>query len=168
MTLRTRSLGSIFGAPSLLAVACFSIWLIVSTANACETGVAEIRGEWGSARFRVEVADSEDERRRGLMFRERLPTQSGMLFLYERPGPASFWMKNTLIPLDIIFLGESGAVKFIHSNARPGSLAPITGGDGILAVLEINGGMADQLGLGIGSQLRHPKMPQSKAIWPCD
>ena len=119
-------------------------------------------------RFRVEVAETPEQRSRGLMYRESLSSNSGMIFLFETPAPVSFWMKNTYIPLDIIFVNESGEVQHIHENSKPGSLTSIRGGDDILAVLEIKGGTSKKLGLDLGSELRHPGLPQSKASWACD
>ena len=163
-----RPRGSFFGATSLVFAACALIRSVAMAEGSCTPDIAEIRGDWGAARFRVEVADTPEQRSRGLMFRESLPSQSGMLFLFEQPAPVSFWMKNTYIPLDIIFISESGEVQHIHAYAKPGSLAPIRGGEDVLAVLEINGGMAARMGLKIGSEVRHPGLPQSKAFWPCD
>lgn len=100
------------------------------------------------------------------MFRESLGRYAGMLFIYERPIAAAFWMKNTLIPLDMIFVGPKGIVQKVHANAVPGSLETIPGGDNILAVLEINGGLAARLGIRTGAQMRHPAFGPD-AAWPC-
>lgn len=134
----------------------------------CEPGAAELRGEWGSVRFRVDLADDPEERAQGLMHVEEMPAMDGMLFVYERPQTASFWMRNTLIPLDMIFLDETGTVTRIHENAVPLDETPIPGGDDVLAVLEVNGGMAGRLGIAPGTELRHPAMPQDAAAWPCE
>ena len=143
--------------------------LVTAAAQAagCAPGIVELRGDWGEARFSVEIADEPEERARGLMFRESLPAGSGMLFLFERPHEASFWMKNTLIPLDIIFIGERGRVLRVHSNARPRDETPIPGGAGVKAVLEINGGLAGAIGIAAGSELRHPAFG-ADAAWPCE
>ena len=90
-----------------------------------------------------------------------------MLFVYERPQVVSFWMRNTLIPLDMIFMDETGRVARIHENAVPLDETGIEGGDGIQFVLEINGGLAGQLGIVEGSQLRHPSIGNN-AAWACD
>ncbi|SDN31817.1 hypothetical protein SAMN05216196_101128 [Lutimaribacter pacificus] len=134
---------------------------------ACAPGQVFLRGDWGQARFSVDLALSAEERARGLMFVEKMPASRGMLFVYPRPGPASFWMKNTLIPLDMIFLDTTGTVRHVHHRAKPGDLTPIDGGDGILAVLEINGGLAKSLGIVPGSQMRHPAFAGGPAAWPC-
>jgi uncharacterized protein len=151
----------------LAAAASLVLALAGPAAAACSPGTVELRGPGGQARFTVEVADSPEERARGLMFREGMPASSGMLFLYPAPQPASFWMKNTLIPLDMIFADRTGTVTHVHSMAVPGDLTPIDGGPGVLAVLEINGGLADRLGIAPGAQLRHPALDQATAAWPC-
>ena len=133
----------------------------------CEPGRVDLRGDWGTARFSVEVADDPQERSVGLMRRESLPRSAGMLFVYERPQRAVFWMKDTLIPLDMIFMDEAGTVTHIHENARPLDLTGIDGGDSVRFVLEINGGLARRLGIAEGSQLRHPAIGDA-AAWPCE
>ncbi|MEL7345138.1 MAG: DUF192 domain-containing protein [Pseudomonadota bacterium] len=127
----------------------------------------EIRGDFGQAAFAVEVADDPSERSQGLMFRESLPSSSGMLFVYDRPQRAVFWMRNTLIPLDMIFADEDGTVTHIHENAIPLDETGIDGGLGIKFVLEINGGFAARLGLNVGDELRHPAIDGESAAWPC-
>ena len=133
----------------------------------CNEGRADLRGEWGSARFNVEVADDPNERSVGLMHRENMPLSAGMLFVYEQPQRVSFWMRNTLIPLDMIFMDETGRVMRIHENAVPLDETSIEGGDNIQYVLEINGGLASRLGISEGSELRHPAIGNNSA-WPCE
>ncbi|PLL13686.1 hypothetical protein C0V75_06235 [Tabrizicola sp. TH137] len=120
------------------------------------------------ARFTVDVADDGAERAQGLMFRESMPASAGMLFVYEAPQRASFWMKNTLIPLDMIFADETGRVTRVHENAVPHDTTPIDGGDAVRFVLEINGGLAARMGIAAGAELRHPAIPQETAAWPCE
>jgi uncharacterized membrane protein (UPF0127 family) len=134
---------------------------------ACSTGRVDLRWPGGSESFAVEVADDAPERSRGLMFRESLDPAAGMLFVYDAPRRASFWMKNTLIPLDMIFADATGRVTRVHSNAIPGDTTPIDGGDGVAFVLEINGGLAARLGIVPGAELRHPAVGAA-AVWPCD
>jgi len=122
----------------------------------------------GVARFAVEVADDGPERAQGLMFRERMAKSAGMLFVYQRPQRASFWMKNTLIPLDMIFVDLQGRVLAVHANAVPGDTTSIDGGTGVKLVLEINGGLAARMGIGPGAELRHPAIAQADAAWPCE
>ncbi len=136
-------------------------------AAACSDGVAEFRWPGGGARFAVEIADDAEERARGLMYRESLASGAGMLFIYEHPQQVSFWMRNTLIPLDMIFIGADGRVAAVHAMAEPGDLTAIPGPADTLMVLEINGGLAARLGLKGGAELRHPALDQSRALWPC-
>jgi hypothetical protein len=135
----------------------------------CTESKVELRGDWGTARFSVELADDDAERALGLMNRPAMPASSGMLFLYPEPQRVGFWMENTLIPLDMLFIGPDGVVQKIHENAIPRDRTTIFGGsNNILAVLEINGGMARSLGITEGSQLRYPLLDQEIAAWPCE
>jgi uncharacterized protein len=135
---------------------------------ACAPDQVEIRLlSGGQVRFSVEVADDPAERAKGLMFREAMASSAGMLFLYERPQHAVFWMKNTLIPLDMIFADSTGLVKHVHANAIPHDETGIDGGKDILAILEINGGLAKRLGITAGSVMRHPSLDQNQTIWSC-
>ena len=105
--------------------------------------------------FQVEIAATAGQRARGLMFRKSLPPQHGMLFVYQPPRPVSMWMKNTYIPLDILFFSADGKVIKISRNATPHSLRHIRSGGITRAVLELNAGQADELGLSIGDQAYH-------------
>jgi uncharacterized membrane protein (UPF0127 family) len=120
------------------------------------------------AEFTVEVADTDEARAKGLMFRQSLPKFSGMLFVYDFPQSISFWMQNTLIPLDMIFLDQTGTVTNVHSDAVPLDKTVIFGGDSIFAVLEINGGLAKKLRISTGSVLQHPAFDQKTAAWACN
>lgn len=133
----------------------------------CPADAISLRGPGGTARFSVEVADDPAERAQGLMNRPSLPASAGMLFLYPEPQRASFWMRNTLIPLDMIFMDEAGRVTRVHENAVPLDETPIDGGPGVAAVLEINGGLARRLGIVPGTEARHPGLDQAAAVWPC-
>lgn len=138
-----------------------------AAAAACTPGTVELRGDWGMTRFTVEIADDPQERALGLMHRTEMAKRHSMLFLYERPGRVQFWMRNTLIPLDMIFMGEDGVVRRVHHMAQPLDETTIDGGPGVLAVLEINGGLARDLGIAEGTVLRHPQLDQTVAAWPC-
>ncbi len=136
-------------------------------ADQCSTTSVDLRGTWGQAHFSVEIADDAAEQAKGLMFRDSMSASAGMLFIYDTPRHSSFWMKNTLIPLDMIFVDKTGRVTRIAENARPLDETPIDGGADVLMILEINGGMAKSLGISVGSQLRHPRFDSSIALWPC-
>lgn len=132
----------------------------------CAEDKVSILGGFGQATFTVDVADDAEERARGLMFVEDMPTLTGMLFVYERPQSVSFWMKNTLIPLDMLFASPTGEILRIHANAVPGDLTPIPGGDGVQMVLEINGGLSARLGIEPGDVMQHPSFG-ADAILTC-
>lgn len=110
----------------------------------------------GEVSFQVELALTPDEQSLGLMNRRVLPEDAGMLFIYPRTGILGFWMKNTLIPLDIIFIGADDRIVYIHENAQPLSLKIISPGRPSYAVLEINGGLSRRKGIKAGDRVRHP------------
>ena len=141
---------------------------------ACDPATAQIVTPEGKViNLAVEIADDFDERAHGLMGRKSLAPMSGMLFVYEKPRPASFWMKNTLIALDMLFFDAAGVLRSVHSQARPLDLTPIAGAEPgdphpeRLLVLEIAGGEAARLGIGPGARLAHPAVPQDGAALPC-
>ena len=135
--------------------------------ESCADNRLDIRGPFGTARFSVEIADDAQERAQGLMNRESLPRFGGMLFVYPEAGPVAFWMRNTLIPLDMLFFDEAGRLARVHENAKPLDETPIIGGDAIRYVLEINGGMTKTLGIDEGAELQSPAIDQATAAWPC-
>ena len=114
-----------------------------------ETGGRELK-------FEVDLATNDAERSHGLMFRKSLGPYEGMLFDFHQEQPVAFWMKNTLIPLDMIFIGSDGTIRHIHSNAVPLSTDSIPSKFPVRGVLEINGGSARLLGLKPGDKVRHP------------
>ena len=107
-------------------------------------------------KFDVELALNDAERSRGLMSREKLGPYEGMLFDFYQDAPVSFWMKNTLIPLDMLFIASDGTIRHIHPNATPLSTESIPSQFPVRAVLEINGGSARLLGIKPGDKVRHP------------
>lgn len=135
---------------------------------ACAPDRLDLRWDGGKESFAVKVADDGAERAQGLMFVEAMPLSEGMLFVYEAPRRVSFWMKNTLIPLDMVFADASGTVTRVHAGAVPGDLTPIDGGEGVQFVLEINAGLAGKLGIGPGTVMRHPAIPAETAAWSCE
>lgn len=127
----------------------------------------------GPLPIQVEIADTDAKRAQGLMFRKELAPQSGMLFIYDPPQRMSFWMRNTLIPLDLIFIDEAGVVRHIHADARPLDETSIPGaglGDPDplrKMVVEIAGGEAQRLGIRPGMAMAHPSIEQLRAAAPC-
>ena len=103
--------------------------------------------------FSVEVARTEPEQAKGLMFRPSLAADAGMIFPFRPPRPGSFWMKDTMIPLDIIFIRPDGTIARIAENATPYSLDPIVEAEPVAGVLEIAGGRAAELGIAEGDHV---------------
>lgn len=104
--------------------------------------------------FIAEVASTSEQQSQGLMFRKSLKDNAGMVFPFSEPKPASFWMKNTVIPLDIIFIRADGTIESIAANTTPYSLTPVSSGEPIQAVLELRGGLTQQLGIKPGDTVR--------------
>ena len=109
--------------------------------------------------FTVEVARTSAEQARGLMFRESLAPDAGMIFPFESPRPASFWMKNTLIPLDMLFIRSDGSIARIAVNTVPHSLDPVGVNEPVAAVLELAGGRSAELGISEGDRVTWPGGP---------
>ncbi|HEY2874288.1 MAG TPA: DUF192 domain-containing protein [Reyranella sp.] len=107
-------------------------------------------------KFDVDLATNDAERAHGLMFRKQLGAYEGMLFDFFKEMPVSFWMKNTLIPLDMVFIAGDGTIKHVHANAVPMSTDTIPSQYPVRAVLEINGGSAALLGIKPGDKVKHP------------
>lgn len=134
----------------------------------CPADRATIKGAFGTAAFNVDIADDESSRARGLMHVAEMPLSYGMLFIYQRPQIMSFWMRNTLIELDMLFLDSFGVIQHIHHRAKPLDETAISGGDKMLTgVLEINGGLARRLGIKVGDVLRHPAFISTTDPWVC-
>ncbi len=114
-----------------------------------------IETQKGPVSFAVEFANTDEERAQGLMFRTELGDNAGMLFDFDGPRQVNMWMKNTLIPLDMIFIGADGHIISIARNARPKSLRTIPSGGMAAAVLEISGGGARKHGIARGDLVRH-------------
>lgn len=152
----------------MIRTLCVALLALSSTAAsaACRDDRVTVIGDWGQANFTVDVADDPTERGRGLMFVEQMPTMSGMLFVYQAPQRATFWMRNTLISLDMLFAGPDGTVQTVHENAVPLDETTINGGENVVFVLEINGGMAGRLGIEPGDVLQHPSIGPDAAA-PC-
>ncbi|MFC1674185.1 DUF192 domain-containing protein [Pseudomonadota bacterium] len=111
-------------------------------------------GDGRTHTFDVEIASTPAQQRRGLMFRDHLSADQGMLFDFQPPRQVAMWMKNTYIPLDMLFADETGRVVFIAQNTQPHSLDMITGPEGVRYVLELPAGTAVRLGLAVGDRLQ--------------
>jgi uncharacterized membrane protein (UPF0127 family) len=117
--------------------------------------------------FTVEMAITPDHQTIGLMFRTEIAANEGMIFDWGRPRESSMWMRNTLIPLDMLFADPTGRITRIHDNAVPLDETSIDGGEGVQFVLEINGGMAARLGITVGDVMQHPSFGPTAAA-PCE
>jgi hypothetical protein len=104
-------------------------------------------------RFRVEVAASQEQQARGLMFRKAMGADEGMIFPMSPPRTAAFWMHNTVLPLDLVFIAPDGRILTIAADAVPYSDAQIPSGGIVKAVLELNGGRAAALGIHVGDRV---------------
>ena len=144
-------------------------WLFAQGVSAaeCQPDRLDLRWTGGSAQFQVEIARNDTERARGLMYRTSLGPDRGMIFVYDSPRPVAFWMKNTLIPLDMLFIAADGRVRRIAENATPLSEVPIPSGDPVQFVLELAGGTAHSRGITTGATVRSPLIPPATAAWPC-
>jgi uncharacterized protein len=110
----------------------------------------------GPQKFTIEVATTPEQMEQGLMFRKKLAPDAGMLFDFKAPQPAMMWMKNTLIPLDMLFVDARGQIVNIHERAVPGSLETIGSGAPVRAVIELNGGTVSRLGIKPGDRVVYP------------
>ena len=129
---------------------------------AFETGWVTIRSGGRSHEFRVELARTARQHAQGLMHRRRMAADAGMLFIHRRPAPRSMWMKNTLIPLDMLFLGADGTILRIVERTVPLSTRTIRSGRPATAVLELNAGTAERLGLREGDRVLSPDLPGAR------
>ena len=133
--------------------------LLLTVATACSAdNHAVFHTAKGDFRFTIEIADTEAEREKGLMFRTSLAPDAGMLFDYHHEQEADFWMQNTLIPLDMVFISADGIVKSIHVNARPMDTTPIPSGGPIRFVMEIPGGRSVEIGLKVGDKFDNARV----------
>ncbi|MBX9825210.1 MAG: DUF192 domain-containing protein [Xanthobacteraceae bacterium] len=143
----------------LLFPAILSLWLAwggAAPADAAGRQSLTIATAGGTRTFSVELAKTGPELDRGLMHRRSLPAGRGMLFDFGSVQPVTMWMKNTYVPLDMLFIGADGRVRRIAANTKPLSTALIPGGDGVRYVLEVRAGTARKLGIAPGDRVSHP------------
>lgn len=112
----------------------------------------------GEHDFEVELALTWEQQAQGLMYRQSMPADNGMLFLYQSEGVRAMWMKNTYIPLDILFIDRDGIIVSIAERTVPHSLSTITTDQPVKAVLELNGGTVSKLGIRPGDRILHPAL----------
>jgi uncharacterized protein len=130
--------------------------LLVRPAAAADKGTLEIVSKTGVHVFAVEVVANDADRAKGLMFRKELPEGQGMLFDFQRDQEIAMWMKNTYIPLDMIFIAADGRIHRIAENTEPLSERIIPSGGPVRGVLEVIGGTARKLGIAVGDRVAHP------------
>lgn len=123
---------------------------------AFETSRLAVVGAKGRFELSVEMAVSWEQRQLGLQWRQRLDADAGMLFDFQRPQPVVMWMKNTYLPLDMVFIAADGRIANIAAHTEPLSLAPIRSAGPVRAVLEVGAGTAARLGLRAGDRVIHP------------
>lgn len=155
MTLRLALLLCIFPLASCNQSAAPAVFEEKSPAG-LDQGIVVVSTTNGNHQFTVEIARSEQEQAYGLMNRQSLAPDRGMIFPYQAPQDVSFWMRDTFIPLDLIFIAPGGRIFQIEESAVPLSLEPIPSGEKIQAVLEIAGGRAAELGIA----------PGDTVVWP--
>jgi len=141
-------------APALLLLALFAAAPTFAEQPTLRSEPLDIVTQRGVQHFVVEIADTDAARERGLMFRKHLAGDRGMLFDFKTPQTVAFWMKNTLIPLDMVFIAPNGRVLSIARNATPMSETPIPSDGVVLGVLEIRGGRAAELDVEPGDVVR--------------
>ena len=135
-------------------------------ALACSADAIDIRTDAGVATYSVEIADDAAERAQGLMFRDEMPRDHGMYFVDPSGRPVAFWMKNTPLPLDIIYINERGIVCSIAADTTPYSEEALPSGCAAQTVLELNAGEAQAAGIRVGAPVRHPAV--ARPAWKCE
>jgi len=141
----------------LAAVAGICLTLLAPPGDAAASpGSLVLKTDSGPHSFNIELATTEQQRILGLMFRRTLAADAGMLFLYDRAQPVAMWMKNTYIPLDMIFIGADGRVHRIAKRTEPFSTDVISSEGDVQGILEVNAGTADAIGLKPGDEVIFP------------
>jgi uncharacterized membrane protein (UPF0127 family) len=145
-----------------LSTGCALVVLLLSglagalPATAAGVQTVEIVTKAGVRTFTVEMAENDEERATGLMYRKSLPEGQGMLFDFKQEQPVAFWMRNTYVPLDMIFIRGDGRIANIAENTEPLSERPVPSAGPVRAVLEVVAGTARKFGLAPGDQVAHP------------
>lgn len=146
-----------YAAPARCAVVLLAALLAAAGAAGADfkSGTATIHAQGQELRYQVEVADTGRLRSIGLMYRASLPQDHGMLLLNERPQQVNIWMKNTFVPLDIIYIDEGGRIVGIFENAVPESTAFMPSDGAVKAVLEVNAGQVRARGIAVGDRVSY-------------
>jgi len=139
-----------------LSLIVFGLVLAAAPAPATNLQTLEIASKTGVHAFAVEMAQTDEQRAKGLMYRKELPEGRGMLFDFQREQDVSMWMQNTYISLDMLFIRADGRILSIAENTTPMSTKTISSGGPVLGVLEVIGGTARKLGIAPGDRVAHP------------
>ncbi len=134
--------------------------LFLPVAACSQEDSAVLHTATGAHKFKVEVVNNNETRAKGLMFRQELAPDAGMLFDFREERPVAFWMRNTFISLDMIFIAADGTVRNIHAYARPHDPTSIPSDGPVQFVLEIPGGRAAEIGLEPGDRLEHARVTE--------
>ncbi|HEV7291693.1 MAG TPA: DUF192 domain-containing protein [Devosia sp.] len=147
-----------FFAPVLRSAGVAGFALALTVASHADESRLVLHTETGEHVFDVELVDTPESRAQGLMFRTELADNAGMLFDFKEERPVAFWMRNTFIPLDMIFVGADGVVSNVHVNARPQDPTSIPSEGPVQFVLEIPGGRSLEIGLKAGDRMEHERV----------
>ncbi|MEP1144022.1 MAG: DUF192 domain-containing protein [Henriciella sp.] len=153
---------------TLSALAAIAVFTLPALADPMEVTPLTIVSSDASHEFSVEIANDRDEISFGLMERESMDPDTGMLFDFDPPREPAMYMKDTILPLDMFFIAENGAIEMIARNTVPGSLRTISAGVPVRAVLELNGGRAAELGIQPGDTVQHPIFGNVEAAAPAE
>ena len=140
----------------VVIVSLFLMYNLCEVSASVKSELSIITSNGSKHNFLVEVAKTEEEKKIGLMFRKTLAKNAGMLFLYKREALRLMWMKNTFIPLDILFIDKDGVIQRVVKRTIPHSLATISSRQSVLAVLELRGGITSSLEIKKGDRIEHP------------
>lgn len=141
---------------SFIALLVLGLLAVSGPARSADPRVVEIASKTGVHAFAVELATTDAERSQGLMYRKELPEGQGMLFDFQRDQEVAFWMKNTYIPLDMIFIRSDGRIMRIAENTEPLSEKLVPSNAAVRGVLEVIAGTTRKLGIAVGDRVAHP------------
>ena len=145
----------------------FALLLLLAPLGACAgaqaqaflpTEVIEVGSATGPHRYTVEIAANDQDRQRGLMYRTKMAADAGMLFDFHSPQPTAFWMENTILPLDMLFVRADGTIANIRADAVPYSRESIPSAGPVLLVIELNAGQAAKWGIRAGDKVKAPEL----------
>jgi len=139
-----------------IALLVFGLLAVAAPARSADPRVVEIASKTGVHAFAVEMATTDAERSQGLMYRKELPEGQGMLFDFQRDQEVAFWMKNTYVPLDMIFIRSDGRIMRIAENTEPLSEKLVPSNAAVRGVLEVIAGTTRKLGIAVGDRVAHP------------